>query len=58
MTDAEYEAEADRYLEAIGGNLRAMQESWHRNEHIGKETQASLKDVFETLRRMASSRAA
>ena len=58
MTDAEYEAEADRYLEAIRGNLRAMQESRQRNENIHAETQAGLKNVFETLQRMSASRAA
>lgn len=56
MTDAEYEAEADRYLEAIRGNLREMQESQGRIENLRLETQAALKDVFETLQRMSMRR--
>ena len=39
-------------------NLRAMQESQGRIENLRAETQASLKDVFETLQRISARRAA
>lgn len=55
MTDAEYEVEADRLLNATRANLQAIQESRQRTEQVHEKTQAALDDVFRTLERMAAS---
>lgn len=58
MTDAEYEIEADRLLNAARADLHAIEESRQRTEHVHEKTQAALDDVFRTLERMAARRAA
>lgn len=56
MTDAEYEKEADRLLNAARADLHAIKDSRQRMKGVHEKTQESLNDVFRTLERMAASR--